>query len=508
MLKRTVLLFLLMAQCLHVACQAQQPNKVRPAGVAGLFYPADPKQLASLVDGLLAKAVVPQIQDVVAVVSPHAGYEYSAGVAAHSYAVLKGRKIERVVVIAPSHIEAFPFSAIYDGTAYSTPLGEVPVDQEFAARLAKASKLIQISGRGHGQVGGNSEHAIEVQLPFLQRILGQFKLVPIVMGNQSYEACRALGLALAKNMQGTNTIIVASSDLSHYHPYDDAVKLDHKTLKAIEEWDYLSMSQNFERQIWEACGGGPIIAAMIASERLGARQAQLLKYANSGDATGDHSKVVGYGAMAIHGGPSQGPAADAPFTLGPAEKDELFRIARGSVESAVRNRKLLDYPGSKLEALNRERGAFVTLKIKGQLRGCIGYVSPTKPLALTVRDVAASAAVEDTRFRPVPVQELGSLEYEISVLSPMRRVLDVKEIKVGRDGLVMLQGRYEGLLLPQVPVEQGWDRTTFLNQTCAKANLLEDCWKDDRTDVFSFTALILDEPQPKPAAPASHTPRP
>ena len=125
-----------------------------------------------------------------------------------------------------------------------------------------------------------------------------------------------------------------------------------------------------------------------------------------------------------------------------------------------------------------------------------------------MRDVAASAAVEDTRFRPVPVQELGSLEYEISVLSPMRRVLDVKDIKVGRDGLVMLQGRYEGLLLPQVPVEQGWDRTTFLNQTCAKANLLEDCWKDDRTDIFSFTALILDEHQPKPAAPASHTPRP
>src|SRR5512140_843791 len=260
MLKRTGLSFLLMAQCLHVACQAQQLKKVRPAAVAGSFYPADPKELASLVDGLLAKAAVPQIQNVVAVVSPHAGYEYSAGVAAHSYAVLKGRKIDRVVVISPSHVEAFPFSAIYDGTAYSTPLGEVPVDQEFAGKVAKASKLIQISGRGHGPVGGNSEHALEVQLPFLQRTLGQFKLVPIVMGDQSYEACRALGLALAKNIQGTTTIIVASSDLSHYHPYDEAVKLDHKTLKAVEEWDYLSMSQNFERQIWEACGGGPIIA--------------------------------------------------------------------------------------------------------------------------------------------------------------------------------------------------------------------------------------------------------
>ena len=297
-MKRSTFVVLPLLLC-NAACQAQTP-KVRPAAVAGSFYPADPKELARTVDGFLAQAGVPEIKDVVAVIAPHASYIYSGSVAAYSYALLKGRKISRVVVIAPSHQESFGFSSIYDGEAFTTQLGQVPVDRAFAAGLVKASSLIRFSTRGHSVSKDRPEHSVEVELPFLQRVLGKFTLVPIVIGDQSYEACRALGLALAKSIQGTDTLIVVSSDLSHYHPYDDAVKLDHKTLRAIEEWDYLSLSQNFETNTWEACGGGPIVAAMIAAERLGARQARVLKYANSGDTTNDRTRVVGYGAVAIY----------------------------------------------------------------------------------------------------------------------------------------------------------------------------------------------------------------
>ena len=164
------------------------------------------------------------------------------------------------------------------------------------------------------------EHALEVQLPFLQRALGDFKLVPIVIGDQSYEACRALGVALAKLIQTPGTLLVASSDLSHFHPYDKAVQLDRKTLKAIEEWDYLSMARNFERQVWEACGGGPIVAAMIAAERLGATESRILKYANSGDATGDKKSVVKYGAAALFKPEGPGGASSQRFSLAEAEK--------------------------------------------------------------------------------------------------------------------------------------------------------------------------------------------
>ena len=477
----------------EAACSA--PNqKVHQPAVAGAFYPADPGELTKMVDGFLSAVQVPEVKDLVAIVSPHAGYVYSGPVAAHAYALLKGRKIDRVVVISPSHIDSFSFSSVYDGSAYATPLGQIPVDQTFAAKLA-AVRGIQLSGRGHTSAGERAEHALEVQLPFLQRSLGQFKVVPVIMGEPSYDACRTLGLALAKLIQGPGTLIVASSDLSHFHPYDEAVKLDRKTLRAIQEWDYLSLARNFEQRVWEACGGGPIVAAMIAAERLGANRAMVLKYANSGDATGDRSRVVGYGAVALVRDSGASGAGGQKFGLSQAERDELLRIARTSVETAVKQGKLYELSTVKSDTLMQERGAFVTLKKQGQLRGCIGYVAPMKPLALTVRDVAAMAAMRDTRFPPVTAQELSELEYEISVLSPLRRVLDVKQIRTGRDGLVIKKGDREGLLLPQVAPEQGWDRMTFLQQTCRKAGLPPGAWQDAETDIFSFTALVFGEHQ-------------
>ena len=490
------------------SASSAESTKVRPAAVAGSFYPADPTELAKMVDGFLAKATPPPLTGVVALVAPHAGYEYAGQVAAYSYALLKGLKFDRVVVIAPSHYEAFGFSSVYDGAAYTTPLGQVPVDRAFAAKLAAMSKSIRLSGLGHTPTPDKPEHALEDQLPFLQRVLGQFQLVPIVMGDQSYENCRALGLALAKLIQGTNTLIVASSDLSHYHPYAEAEKIDHKTLKAIEEWDYLSMARNFDSRIWEACGGGPIIAAMIASEHLGASQAKLLDYANSGDTPGgDKTRVVGYGALAFVKPQARAGSAETPFSLSAREKNELLRIARNSVESAVRDHKQYEYsPPAGLAALEQERGAFVTLKENGQLRGCIGYVAPMKPLCITVRDVAAFAALRDTRFRPVSASELGALQNEVSVLSPLRRVLDIKEIRVGQHGLIMKRGDTEGLLLPQVPVEEKWDRATFLEETCYKAGLLKNCWQDADTDIFRFTALVFPAPHEPPSLPMPSSP--
>jgi len=472
---------------------------VRPAAVAGSFYPADPKELAKMVDDFIAHATPPAVEGAIqTLVSPHAGYEFSGAVAANGYALIKGKHYDRVVVIAPSHVDGFDFVSVFNGDAYQTPLGTVPVDKAFCKKIV-SGEMVQLSTRGHIIPGERGEHALEDQLPFLQRAIGDFKLVPIIMGDQSYEASRKLGFALAREIKGSNTLIVASSDLSHYHPYDEAVKLDHKTLRAIQDWDYLSMSENFERRVWEACGGAPIVAAMIASERLGASEPHLLKYANSGDVTGDKSRVVGYSSW-VFVKPLKARAGAAPqFTLSDAEKDDLLKLARQSVETAVKERKLYDNVPLQFESFNRELGAFVTLKEHGELRGCIGYVSPVRPLAETVRDVAAAAAVQDPRFSPVTAEELGQLQYEISVLSPLRRVLDVSQIQVGRDGLIMKRGDKSGLLLPQVPLEQHWDRKTFLEETCHKAGLPTDAWQDRDTDIFSFTALVFGERKQAPA---------
>lgn len=490
---------------------------VRPAAVAGSFYPASARELENVTEQMMNAAAVPKLDGQVwAVVAPHAGYPYSGPVAAHAYAALRGRSYERVVVIAPSHFDGFGFSAIYNGDAYETPLGAVAIDKEFSTALAKSgAPSLKLSERGHAKRGEQGEHALEVQLPFLQRALGNFRLVAVIMGDQSYKASRALGVALAKLIRSPGTLIVASSDLSHYHPYDEAQQLDRKPLQALQEWDYYSMSLNFATRTWEACGGGPIVAAMIAAERLGATQAVLLKYANSGDSTGDRSRVVGYGAAAFVQSTSAR-RASPEYSLAPVDRQALLALARQSVESAVRERKLNDVPPPRSEALLQDRGAFVTLKRDGDLRGCIGYTTAPKSLYLTVRDVAVLAALRDPRFPAVSSGELGKLEYEISVLSPFRRVRDVNDIEVGRHGLMVKNRDSEGILLPQVPVEQRWDRKTFLEQVCRKAGLSGSCWKDPETDLFLFTALVFGEDKkisskvptspswtPVPAAPAA-----
>jgi MEMO1 family protein len=467
--------------------------QVRPAGVAGSFYPANKEELAHTVDAVIAKVQQPTISDpIVALVSPHAGYQYSGPVAACSYALLKGRSYKRVVIIAPSHFESFPFSSIYDGDAYETPLGRVPIDKVFARKLAAQGRSLKLSLRGHVPAEGQSEHAVEVELPFLQRTLRNFQIVPIVMGDQSYDASRVLGVALAKLIHDSNTLILVSSDLSHYHTYADASAMDHKTLQAVQEWDYLSLSRNLEARTWEACGGGPIVAAMIAAERLGANEARLLRYANSGDTTNDKTRVVGYGAIAFLKSPKQA-ETQQPFSLSEQDKRELLALARNSVESAVRDHKLYEFSPSVSPTLLQDRAAFVTITEHGELRGCIGYVSAMKPLENTVRDVAAMAALKDDRFAPVTESELKNLHYEVSVLSPFRRATNPSQIHVGRNGLLLKQGQYEGVLLPQVPVDEHWTLPTFLQQVSLKAGLLPDAWRDPNTDLFMFTAVIFSD---------------
>jgi len=319
-----------------------------------------------MIDGMLAQASPPPADGpIVAAVAPHAGYPYSGPVAAWTFAALKGHKYSRVVVIAPSHYVGFDFTSVYDGDAYATPLGTIPVDKEFARQLTKIGSTIRLSEQGHTPTSAGGEHAIEVQLPWLQKVLGNFELVPIVMGDQSYESSRALGVALAKMIQDErkspnapgDTLILASSDLSHYHPYDQAETIDHKTLHALAAWDYFSMSRNFQTRTWEACGGAPIVAAMIYAERMGANQAEVLKYANSGDTSGDRSRVVGYSADLFVKGP-RAAAEETPFSLTDQEKSELLALARKSAEFAVHTNKTYDPPASESETLNREYGAY------------------------------------------------------------------------------------------------------------------------------------------------------
>ena len=323
-------------------------EKVRQAAVAGSFYPADPKALTGMIDEMLAQVSgVPVTDPILAAVAPHAGYLYSGPVAAYTFAALKGRKYARVVILAPSHYEGFNFTSVYDGDGYGDAARNRSRGHCIRARVGQIELDHAAFRSGHEPTKAGGEHAIEVELPWLQRVLGDFEIVPIVMGDQSYETSRALAVALAKLIkkdgQEGDTLVLASSDLSHYHPYDDAVKIDHKTLNALQEWDYFSMSQNFRTRTWEACGGAPIVAAMIYAERMGANQARVLKYANSGDVTGDRSRVVGYSADVFVKAPG-GKDKETPFSLNEQEKSELLALARKSVEHAIQEQHAYEPP--------------------------------------------------------------------------------------------------------------------------------------------------------------------
>jgi len=483
-------------------------KEVRQPAVAGQFYPARPSDLEAQVREFLARVPERRVQGrILGLVCPHAGYIYSGQVAAHAYKLLQGRKIEKVVVISPSHVEYFPFASVFPGEAYRTPLGTVPVDRQLAARIASQSERIQLSPRGHLQESlPRQEHALEVQLPFLQEVLGDFELVPIVMGDQKWEICRDLGQAVGRALEEPGVLVVASSDLSHFK--DDATtrRLDGAFCDLLEKMDPRALQEALDSRTVEACGGGPVVAAMIAALEAGADRCEVLATATSGDVTGDRSSVVGYASAVFLGGRegasrsrevsehrrAEQAGSESEHRLSPQERDYLLRLARYSIAQELG----LDYPEPEplsTPDLERKSGAFVTLKIGPNLRGCIGYIEALKPLARTVREMAKAAAFQDPRFPPLSREEFPRIRIEISVLGPLQPVGDPEQIQVGRHGLVIERGMNRGLLLPQVATEYHWDRWQFLEQTCRKAMLPPDAWRQEGTRIFMFTAEVFAE---------------
>ncbi|HUU30348.1 MAG TPA: AmmeMemoRadiSam system protein B [archaeon] len=480
-----------------------QAGEIRPPAVAGSFYPGDSLELSRMVSEMLthSKLSQPRMKPL-ALISPHAGYVYSGMIAAAGYKQLKDFSYSTVVIIAPSHREYFGFASVYPGSGYRTPLGVVGVDSVFAARLVEAGgDLVRKSSRGHSQGGlGMGEHALEIQLPFLQLTLGDFKLVPIIMGEQPFALCKTLAEALAKVIGAReDVLIIASSDLSHFHTYREANRLDSKLASYVEHFDYLGLSSALDRREVEACGGGPILSVMMACEKLGARQVRILLTANSGDVTGDKDRVVGYlSAMFYKSTQSEkdikqsSNLGGSPMGLTEREKQYLLDLARKTIIHAVAGGEAPEYEAI-TPTLGEKRGAFVTIKKKGQLRGCIGQIIALQPLVDTVREMAIAAALRDPRFPPVTEDELKDLEIEISALTPIHKVTDINSIEVGKDGLIIKRGAFQGLLLPQVATEYGWDRDTFLAQTCRKAGLPADAWKQEGTEIHSFRAEVFGE---------------
>ncbi len=452
---------------------------VRKPVVAGAFYPGIATELARRVDRFLDNVEQRKVEGkLIAIIVPHAGYDYSGQVAAYAYKEVEGRSFKRVILMGASHRLSFDGISVGEYDYYQTPLGRVKVDREFINELVKSGGKIGFVREAH-----EGEHSLEVQLPFLQTVLKEnFEIVPIIFGNSSFQNSQFLALNLVK-LVDDETLIVCSTDLSHYHDYNTAKKMDQAAVDAVLKNDIELFAAMLEKGSCEACAVPAVITTMLVAPAVGANRVQLLKYANSGDVSGDRSRVVGYASIAYS-------YESSPLSV--EEKKQLLKIARGSLEKHLTGKRL---PEVKIGAgaLAERRGAFVTLTKHGQLRGCIGYIQPIKPLAEAVQDMAIAAATKDMRFSPVTGNELKEIEIEISVLSKLEKVKDVDEIKIGRDGLYIIKGWRSGLLLPQVATDWGWNREQFLEQVCQKAGLPKDAWREKDAVLYRFSAEIFHE---------------
>jgi len=469
-------------------------RKIRPAAFAGKFYEGEKqkltKQLEQLFAGKESQINQTEGQEIRALIVPHAGYVFSGNVAAAGYSWLQSKnKYKRIFILASSHRFLFNGVAVYVGGNYATPLGEINVDTKIAKELAEKSDLFIEHDNAH-----HTEHSIEVQLPFLQHLFGSgFELVPLLLGTQNAETCRKIAAVLQPFFTPENLWIV-STDFSHYPKYDDAVHTDEITANAIcsNQPQQLLQIINKEKTVkteklaTPLCGWTSVLTLLYMTEKEEVAF-EKISYQNSGDAPfyGEKNRVVGYWAIAAK-------SKEAEFKVTDAEKAELIEKARNSIAEFVLTGNRGEMLAPETNGILLEKtGVFVSIYIDDVLRGCIGGFAGEQTLNEMVQRLAASSAC-DRRFKPVQADELNKMKLEISVLSPLKKIKSVNEIKLGKHGIYIKNEFNTGTFLPQVATKTGWNVEEFLGH-CArdKAGIGWNGWK--KAEIFVYEAVVFRE---------------
>ncbi|MBN1470605.1 MAG: AmmeMemoRadiSam system protein B, partial [Syntrophaceae bacterium] len=483
----------------------------REPAVAGKFYPESTAKLRLAIEKFLQDAVPVKVKKPVVIMVPHAGYIYSGQICADGFKQVRNQKYDVIVILGTNHTSRNLQSiALYSGEGFRTPLGKTPVDKSIISALLKESPKDCILDKSAHE----SEHSLEVIVPFIQVVFPKAKIVPIVVGSPDLYICTRFGQALAKVLKNKNALIVASSDLSHYPSQEDANIVDKETLAAIAKLDIAEFHKTVEKNMNKnipnlstcACGEAPIMAAMAAAKSLGASRGVIISYANSGDLPepiGERSRVVGYGAVVLTAdsdkkaiiAPAKKTTTAVSSSLTTSDKKILLAFARETL-SRIFTTDTVPLARSFSENLQQPRGAFVTLKKKGELRGCIGHMIADEPLGKIVGSMAIQAAFNDRRFSPLTAEELKDIEIEISVLTPMKKIASAADILVGRDGVLLSKDGRSAVFLPQVAPEQGWSREETLDHLCQKAGLDSGCWKKG-AQFSTFQAVVFSESELK-----------
>lgn len=474
--------------------------------LAGTWYPADSAALDREIQDYFDRVKAERLENVIALILPHAGYRFSGPTAAYGVWQVRGRSFDRVIVMGPSHrLPLWNEVSVPSVTHYATPLGEVELDTAFLERLRTHGMVRSIPAAHLG------EHSVQIEVPLLQKALGSLRLVPIVVGSLDAEAAQELAGILLRYIT-PKTLVVVSTDFTHYGPnygyvpfrdrvFENLEKLDLGAWELIRAKDPRGFREYLARTGATICGRCPVevLLHMLPAEA----QGHLLKYDTSGKLVGDSNNSVSYLSIAFTGAWPRGASADEPTAqseqvsdpLTEADKRGLLRLARSTIEFYLKNRRAPRPEELGVEitpGMKRIMGAFVTLHKRGELRGCIGEIQPRRELYRAVLDQAINAAVHDTRFYPVSAQELPELDIEISALHPPRPVGSYRDIVLGRHGIVLQKAGRSAVFLPQVAPEQGWDLETTLAHLAMKAGLPPDAWREG-AQFFVFEATVFGE---------------
>jgi AmmeMemoRadiSam system protein B/AmmeMemoRadiSam system protein A len=466
---------------------------IRPPVWAGKFYPANPLELKNVLDDFarLAETTplnIPREKRLRAIILPHAGYIYSGLTAAHVSRVFTPKSFDKIIVMAPDHRVGFSNGAISQVAGYQTPLGLVRIHPD--ADTLRQQHDFFTSNR----ISDETEHAVEVVLPILQHFLGEFELIPIVLG-----PCRTDPIAESiLPVLNDRTLLVVSSDLSHYLPYEEAVARDRRTIEMILACD----ADNLSRQENAACGKMPILVLLHIARQLNWTPV-FLHYANSGDTAGSRDRVVGYAAIAFYSDSPMETEAGTPQDLSPDQGWLLVKLARLVIED-----RLLTEKGDRVSAFladiaqthefQQRAGTFVTLQRNHQLRGCIGNLAADTSILEGVQRNAIQAAFHDPRFPPLAHEELDGLDLEVSILSRPKALTYengnelISKLRVNTDGVIIRKGSAGATFLPQV-WQQLPDPKSFLSRLCLKAGLSPDAWEKMRLDVMTYQVQHFNE---------------
>ncbi len=487
MKQKTLFLFFAII-ILVTSCSGKSLDPARPPAAAGAYYPADKTKLNALIDDFLSQVPEQKVSpEILALIVPHAGYIYSGQVAAYGYELIKQKSYDTVILIGPSHHQYLNVASIYTAGTWETPLGKVTVDSKLAKAITRENILFTCSEQAH-----DKEHSLEVQLPFLQKVLKDFKIVPILVSHPTAANCALLAQAIVKHCDPNKKyLLIISTDMSHYHNDEQAKLMDRYALDLLAQQDSGKLSSTLDTGACELCGSGAVLTGLEIVKIKGPAKIKILKYATSGEVTGDRAKVVGYASAVIYQEPAQ--VEKEKRMLNQAQQKELLKIARKTIEMYITSGSVPEFKVSD-PSLIEKRGVFVTLHKDHSLRGCIGYIMPIEPLYQAVCKMAIESATGDPRFPPVTKNELAKLEVEISVLTVPERVKNLDDIILGTHGVIVRKGGRGGVFLPQVATETGWSKEQFLTELCEqKAGLPAEAWKDPDTELYTFSAQVFQE---------------